>query len=154
MLDEFLIEIHATGQDHIPDGALVLVVTIGVDGDFLPEGKGRDGSLGVVAVGLPFLRAVDAIEADTFRALVVQDFDRVAVEDRDDGAGEVRASTTEKEEMMKPNVGTERISSLRLKWRVSISPLTPNNKAENTVQERHLCITRPRPALPVRKFIM
>ena len=36
-----------------------------------------------------FLRAVDAAESDTFRVLVVQDFDGVAVEDGDDGAGEV-----------------------------------------------------------------
>ena len=32
---------------------------------------------------------VDAAEADTFRVLVVQDFDGVAVEDGNDGAGEV-----------------------------------------------------------------
>jgi hypothetical protein len=30
---------------------------------------------------LAFLRAVDAAEADAFRVLVVQDFERVAVED-------------------------------------------------------------------------
>jgi hypothetical protein len=38
---------------------------------------------------LAFLRAVDATEADTFRPGVVQDFDGIAVEDRDDGAGDV-----------------------------------------------------------------
>ena len=32
---------------------------------------------------------VDTVEADTFRAGVVQDFDGVAVEDGDNGAGEV-----------------------------------------------------------------
>jgi hypothetical protein len=32
-------------------------------------------------VGLPFLRAVDAAEADTFRVLVVEDFAGVTVED-------------------------------------------------------------------------
>jgi hypothetical protein len=41
--------------------------------------------LGACAVGLAFLRAVDATEADTFGALVVQDFDGVAVEDGDTG---------------------------------------------------------------------
>jgi hypothetical protein len=39
---------------------------------------------------LAFLGAVDAAEADTFSVLVVQDFDGIAVEDRDDGAREVR----------------------------------------------------------------
>ena len=45
--------------------------------------------LGVVAVSLAFFGAVDAAEADTFMALVAQDFDRVAVEDGNDMAGEV-----------------------------------------------------------------
>jgi hypothetical protein len=43
--------------------------------------------LGSRAVGLAFLRAVDAAESDAFRVVVVQDFDGVAVEDGDDGAG-------------------------------------------------------------------
>jgi hypothetical protein len=37
---------------------------------------------------LDFLRAVDDTEADTLRVLMVQDFDGIAVEDGDDGAGE------------------------------------------------------------------
>jgi hypothetical protein len=41
---------------------------------------------------LAFLRAVDAAETDTLRVGVVQDFDGVAVEDGDDGAGEVSCS--------------------------------------------------------------
>jgi hypothetical protein len=41
-------------------------------------------------MGLGLLRAVDAAEADTFRALIVQHFDGVAVEHGDDGAGEVQ----------------------------------------------------------------
>jgi hypothetical protein len=40
---------------------------------------------------LAFLRAVDAAEADTFRVGVVQDFDGVAVEGRDDRTGEGRS---------------------------------------------------------------
>ena len=48
--------------------------------------------MALLAVGLAFLRAVDAAEADAFRVVVVQDFDGVAVEDGDDGAGEVGES--------------------------------------------------------------
>jgi hypothetical protein len=44
----------------------------------------------------------------------VQDFDGVVVEDTNDGAEKSNASTAEKEEMRKPTVDTERISSLRL----------------------------------------
>jgi hypothetical protein len=45
--------------------------------------------LGVVAVGLALLRAVDTTKTDTLSAVVVQNFDGVAVEDGNDGAGEV-----------------------------------------------------------------
>jgi hypothetical protein len=37
--------------------------------------------LGSLAAGLAFLRTVDAVQADAFSAVVVQDFDRIAVED-------------------------------------------------------------------------
>ena len=37
--------------------------------------------------GLAFLRAIDVTEADAFRVVIVQDFEGVAVKDRDDGAG-------------------------------------------------------------------
>ena len=36
-----------------------------------------------------FLRAVDAVEAYTLRALIVQDFEGVAVENGDDNASEI-----------------------------------------------------------------
>jgi hypothetical protein len=42
-----------------------------------------------VAIGLALLWTVDAVETDTLRAGVVQNFDGVAVEDGDDEAGEV-----------------------------------------------------------------
>ena len=58
--------------------------------DFFPKHKLRRSLLGPRAVGLAFLGAVDAAEADTLRALVVQDFDGVAVEDGDNGGGEVQ----------------------------------------------------------------
>jgi hypothetical protein len=42
----------------------------------------------VLAVeGSQLLRAIDAAEADAFGVLVVEDFEGVAVEDGDDGAG-------------------------------------------------------------------
>ena len=45
--------------------------------------------LGVVAVGLTFLRAVDAAKADTLGVSVMQNFDSIAVEDGDNGTGEL-----------------------------------------------------------------
>jgi hypothetical protein len=40
---------------------------------------------------LPFLRAIDAVEADTFGVIIVQDFDGLAIEDGDYGARVVRS---------------------------------------------------------------
>ncbi len=45
--------------------------------------------LGSRAVSLTFLWAINATQADAFGAVVVQDFESVAVEDGDDEAGEV-----------------------------------------------------------------
>ena len=41
LLDEFLIESHAIGQDHIAKGALILVVAVGLDRNAFTEGEGR-----------------------------------------------------------------------------------------------------------------
>jgi hypothetical protein len=46
-------------------------------------------SVASLAEGLALLGAVDAFEADAFGAGVVQNFDRIAVENGNDGAGEV-----------------------------------------------------------------
>jgi len=62
---------------------------VGLEDDISPEDERRRGLLRSVTKGLAFLRAVDATEADTLRVGVVQHFDRVSVEDRDNGAGEV-----------------------------------------------------------------
>ena len=57
LLDEFLIEIHAIGQEHVSKGACVLVVAVRLDGNLFAKGEVRGGVLGVVAVGLAFLRS-------------------------------------------------------------------------------------------------
>jgi len=85
-----LIDACAIRKDQISKCPLVLVVSVGLDGDFLPKGKVRSGLLGSLAEGLALLWAIDATETDTFRAVIVQDFEGVAVEDGDDGTGEIR----------------------------------------------------------------
>lgn len=50
-----------------------------LDGDYFPESKFRGGLLGSLPECLTLLRAVDAAETDTFRTLVVQDFEGIAV---------------------------------------------------------------------------
>jgi hypothetical protein len=51
--------------------------------------------LGVVAVGLALLRAIDPAETDAFSLLVVEDFDRVAVNYPDYSSGEVGGKSVE-----------------------------------------------------------
>ena|SRR5438132_960086 len=57
--------------------------------NFFPKNHRGRRLLGSIAVRLTLLLAVDPVETDTLGVCVVQDFDGVAVEDRDDGAGEV-----------------------------------------------------------------
>ena len=45
--------------------------------------------LGSLAIRLALLWAVNALEADSFRALVVQDFDSIAIQHTDHRAGEL-----------------------------------------------------------------
>lgn len=68
-----------TGEDHVSNGALVLVVAVGLDGDFLAKGEVRGGLLSILSIRLALFRAVDATQTDTFREVVVQDFEGVAV---------------------------------------------------------------------------
>jgi len=55
-------------------------VAVGLDGDLFPKGEGRSSLFRSLAEGLAFLRAVDPAEADTFRVLVVQNFEGVTVQ--------------------------------------------------------------------------
>jgi len=60
--------------------------------NYCPKGEVRGGVLGVVAVSLAFLRAVDTLQADTFSALVVQDFEGLAIGDVGGEVGGARSS--------------------------------------------------------------
>jgi len=57
-----------------------------LDGNVLPEGEGRGG---VLAIGLPLLWGVDAVETDAFRVVGVLDFDGVTVDNSNNLEGEV-----------------------------------------------------------------
>jgi hypothetical protein len=60
-------------------------MTLGLDDDFFAEGeeRGMRRFADALAAGLAFLMAVDAVETDMFRAVIVQDFDSVTVENAD-----------------------------------------------------------------------
>jgi hypothetical protein len=58
-------------------------VTVSLDRNVFAEGESRGGVLGLLAVGLALLRAVDATQTDAFSVAVVQDFNGVDVEDGD-----------------------------------------------------------------------
>ena len=83
--DEFLIDVRSIRQEHVSKGTPILVLAVRLERNFFPKDQRRGGMLCIVAVGLALLRAIDAVEADTFRALVVQNFEGVTVEDADGG---------------------------------------------------------------------
>jgi hypothetical protein len=69
---------------------VIIVLAECLQRDFLPEGEVSDGVLGACAVRLAFLGSIDAVEKNLFGSAIVQDFDGVAIEDGDNGAGEVQ----------------------------------------------------------------
>ena len=73
-------------EECIGHRAPVLVLAVGLERDFLAEDPLRSGLLGSRAVGLALLWAVNAVQSNAFGPVVVQDFDGVAIEDRDDSA--------------------------------------------------------------------
>ena len=77
-----MIDVGAIGQKHISKGAPILVEAVSLERHVLTKDQLRGRLLRSLPVGLAFLWTVDALESDTLRVLVVQDFDRVAVEAR------------------------------------------------------------------------
>ena len=82
-----MVDVGAIRQDHIGNGPSILVFAECLKRDFFPIDQCRSGLLRSLAISLAFLRAIDAVEADAFVLVVVQDLNRVAVEDGDGGAG-------------------------------------------------------------------
>jgi hypothetical protein len=85
LLDEFLIEVHAIRQDHVSNGSAVLFLAECLEHYVLIKDQLGGGLLCSLPIGLAFLWAVDAVEPNTSRPLVVQDFEGVTVEDADGG---------------------------------------------------------------------
>jgi len=69
--------------------SLVLVGIMTLHRDRSPKDQGRRSPLGDLAECLAFLGAVDAVETDTLRVLVVQNLDGVTVYDAYDLASEL-----------------------------------------------------------------
>jgi hypothetical protein len=63
------------GQDPLANSAPVLVLAECLKCDFFPKGEIRGSLLGLRAVSLAFLWAINAAQADTFGAVAVQDFE-------------------------------------------------------------------------------
>ena len=64
--------------------------------DFFPKHWLRRACFArLLAVSSAFLRTLDTAESDTFSVVVVQDFERVVVEDGDDRSGEVGSKREE-----------------------------------------------------------
>jgi len=67
-----VIDVGPIGQQHIGEGASSLVAAVRLEDDFFSKHHRGRRLLGLMAVRLALLRAVDAAEANTFGVLVVQ----------------------------------------------------------------------------------
>ena len=84
-----MIDVCPVYQEPIGNGPTVPVFPVSLERDVLAEHSLRRGLLRCLTVGLTLLRAVNPVEADSFSAGVVQDVDRVAVEDSNNLTGEI-----------------------------------------------------------------
>jgi hypothetical protein len=87
-----VIDVGPIGQKHIGKGVSRLVAAVRLEDDFFPKHHRGRSLLGLMTVRLALLGAVDAVQADAFRVLVVEDFEGIAVEDPDDEAMILRDS--------------------------------------------------------------
>ena len=89
VFDQRVIDVGPIGQTHIGKGVSRPVAAVRLEEDFFPKHHRGCRLLGLMAVLLTFLWAVNAAETDTFGVSVVEDFDGIAVKDGDDEAGEI-----------------------------------------------------------------
>ena len=61
-----MVDVDSIRQNYVSNGALVLVMAVGLDRNVFPKGEGRVGVLGVVAVGLARLGSVVAAEMGAY----------------------------------------------------------------------------------------
>ena len=93
--------------------------------------------LGFLSEGLALLRAVDPAEADTFRVLVVEDFDGVAVEDADDWCQKFRCEgrRAQADETKEDQDHQIHIALQYLPWPMSAYPLYASRRELNTIAD-------------------
>ena len=89
-----MIDVGPIGQTHIgKEGYVQPCRGRASGGGLFPKHQRGRRLLGLMAVRLTLLRAVDPAEADAFRVLLVEDFEGIAVEDPDDEAMILRDSS-------------------------------------------------------------
>jgi hypothetical protein len=89
--------------------------------------------LGSHAVSLTFLWAINATQADTFGAVVVQDFDGVAVENGYDEAREVSNGSGGAEQEQERAESKDMWSSPPPEWRRGETKRRPSDETEPSV---------------------
>jgi hypothetical protein len=117
VFDQRVIDVGAIGQTHIGKGTSKLVAAVRLEEDFFPKHHRGGRLLGLMAVGLALLRAVDAAQADAFRVSGVEDFEGIAVEDPDDEAREVSHGSGRAEQEQERAESKDRCSSPPPEWK-------------------------------------
>lgn len=71
VFDQGVIDVGAIEETHIGKGAPIFVEAVGLKGHVLAIDQCGSGLLRSLAIGLPFLGAIDAAEEDAFREVAV-----------------------------------------------------------------------------------
>ena len=74
-----MIDVGSVGQKHIGEDVSSLVAAVRLENDFFPKNQCGRSLLGLMAVWLALLRAVDAAQTDAFKGSVVEDFEGIAI---------------------------------------------------------------------------
>src|SRR5690349_3368766 len=77
--DQFNIDDNPIGQGYVCDVQSVLVPAVRLEGHLFANDGSRRSLLSLHGIGMTFFWAIDAMETDTFSAVVAQDFPGVTV---------------------------------------------------------------------------
>ena len=90
VFDQRVVDVSPIGQTYIGKDVPRPIAAVRLEEDSFPKHHFDRRLLGLMAVLLTLLRAVNATQADAFGVLLVQDVKSIAVKDGDDEAGVIR----------------------------------------------------------------
>jgi len=119
---ELVVKVLAIGEQDIAECAPVPIPAVCLHGHVPTEHQLRRELLGLRAVGLSLLRAINPIEPDLLSRAVVQDLDGITVRDPDHAPGEVGGKDGPRSDTEKHAKGHARDVAEAGSWRHGLHP--------------------------------